>query len=158
METHSQLQTHHLPRHNTAIHRLVRRAEIRRGFLGLTLVSLKCFISALPLHTTRSELASACVLASVPDPPLQHIVLGVGKEPPEHPTPRAVPKISSQAAPRQCLLQEGGTAPSLGCPGQSGADADGDKAGLGLPRRQLHEPHQGPAAHPCGFPASPALR
>lgn len=69
-------------------------------------------------------LASACVFVSVPDTLFQHIVLRVGKEPPEYPTARAIPKISPQAVTKQYLLQEGGTAPSLGCPGQQEADAD----------------------------------
>ena len=69
-------------------------------------------------------LASACVFASVPDTLSQHIVLSVGKEPPECPTPKATPKISPQAVTKQYLLQEGGTAPFLGHPGQRGADAD----------------------------------
>lgn len=69
-------------------------------------------------------LASARAFASVPDTLLQHVVHGVGKEPPERPTPKATPKISPQAATRQSPLQEGGTAPSLGCPEQQGADVN----------------------------------
>lgn len=112
------------------------QAEIVCGFLGLTFASLKCFISALPLHTThRGE------QVQLPS----HSTLGLQRN-----LPNVLHREGSQhlppAATRQCLLREGGTAPPWGAQGSEELIQAVSEQGLGLLTRQPHEPHREPKA------------